>query len=210
MPMAAVSIATLVIVLAVLWCGIRRLEFGSHASTAMSVMELLGIGLSVIELGWAGLGIFVGANVIAMLIWSVVLASRKQSRLTYASTLSGESRDAMYNLVARLRSQKELRNYEPITVADLIVLLADRNRTPEQIESMAVPIAMLKTIHNVPFDWLVDWFDQIMRLSGESDPMKVGDMIHNTTTNSPMSFREAMDAFVTVYGGDTTRIATAA
>jgi len=75
---------------------------------------------------------------------------------------------------------------------------------------MAVPIAMSKTIHDVPFDWLVDRFDQIMCLSGETDPVKVADIIHDTTTNSPMSFREALDAFVAVYGGDTTTIATAA
>ena len=74
--MTALSIATLLIVLTVLWSGIRRLEFGSLAGTAMSVMELLGIALSVLELGWLGLAIFVSANVTAMLIWSVVLASR--------------------------------------------------------------------------------------------------------------------------------------
>jgi hypothetical protein len=59
---------------------------------------------------WVGLGVFVGTNVIAMLIWSVVLASRKQTKLTYASTLSGESREAMYDLAGRLRSRRELRN----------------------------------------------------------------------------------------------------
>jgi hypothetical protein len=90
------------------------------------------------------------------------------------------------------------------------VLLADRNRNAEQIESIGVPIAMLKTIHDVPFDWLVDRFDQIMRLSGETDPTKVADIVHNTTTNAPMSFREALDAFVAAYGGDTTTIARAA
>lgn len=208
--MTVVSIATLVTVLAALWSGIRRFEFGSIANTAMSVTELLGIGLSVGELGWLGLGLFVVTNVLAMLIWSVVLASRKQTKLTYASTLSGDSQQAMSDLAERMGSRSELRNYGPIAIADLIVLLADRNRGAEQIESMAAPIAMLKTIHDVPFDWLVDHFDQIMRLSGETDPMNVAEIIHNTTTNSPMSFREALDAFVIVYGGDTTPIATAA
>lgn len=40
--------------------------------------------------------------------------------------------------------------------------------------------------------------------------MKVADIVHNMTINSPMSFREALDAVVAVYGGDTTAIATAA
>jgi hypothetical protein len=207
---AIVSLATLVVVLAVLWSGIRQLEFGSLASTAMSVLELFGIVLSVAGLGWLGLGVFGCTNVVAILIWCVILASRKQTRLTYASTLSGEPREAIYELAERLRKRQELRNYGPIAIADLIVLLADRNRAVEEIESMSVPIGMLKTIHDVPFDWLVDRFDQIMRFSGETDPVKVADIVHNTTTNSPMSFREALDAFVAVYGGDTTTIASAA
>jgi hypothetical protein len=205
-----VSIVALLASLAVLWAGIRRFEFGSFTRTVLSMLELLGIAVSVISLGWVGLGLFVGANVIAILVWSVVLASRQQTKLTYASTLCGESRDAMYALARRLRSRHELRNYGPIAIADLIVRLADRNRTTNEIESMAVPIAMLKTIHDVPLDWLVDRFDQIMRLSGETDPINVADIVHNTTRHSPMSFREALDALVAVYGGDITTVATAA
>ena len=208
--MTVVSIAALLTSLTLLWGGIRRLEFGSLGGTVLSILEFLGIAVSVVSLGWAGLGMFVGANLIAILVWSVVLASRQQTKLTYASTLCGESRDSLYGLARRLRSRRELGNYGPIVIADLIVRLADRNRRLDEIESMAVPIAMLKTIHDVPLDWLVDRFDQIMRLSGETDPMKVADIVHNTTTHSPMSFREAIDALVIVYGGDTTTIATAA
>jgi hypothetical protein len=108
---AIVSIVTLLTVLAVLWSGIRHLEFGSLASTAMSVLELLGIVLSVVGLGWLGLGVFVGANSVAILIWCVILASRKQTRLTYASTLSGEPTEQMYELAGRLRNHHELRSY---------------------------------------------------------------------------------------------------
>lgn len=208
--MTIISIVTLVVVLALLWSGIRKLEFGSLASTSMSVLELLGIGLSVIGLGWLGLGLFASANGVAILSWCVILASRQQTKLTYAATLSGEPRETMYDLARRLRRRQELRSYGPLAIADLIVLLADRNRTVEEIDAMSVPIGMLKTIHSVPFDWLVDRFDQIMQISGEADPMKVADIVHNTTTDSPMSFREALDAFVAVYGGDITTIAMAA
>jgi hypothetical protein len=208
--MTVVSIVALLASLAVLWAGVRRLEFGSFTRTVLFMLELLGIAVSVINLGWVGLGLFVGANVIAVLVWSVVLASRQQTKLTYASTLCGESRDAMYALARRLRSRQELRNYRPIAIADLIVRLADRYRTTNEIESMVVPIAMLKTIHDVPLDWLVDRFDQIMRFSGETDPIKVAEIVHNTTTHSPMSFREPLDALVAVYGGDITTVATAA
>jgi hypothetical protein len=69
---------------------------------------------------------------------------------------------------------------------------------------------MLVTIHDVPVDWLVDRFAQIVRLSGETEPIKVADIVHNTTTNSPLSFREALDAFVAVYGGETTTLGKAA
>lgn len=120
------------IVLAVLWSGIRRLEFGSLASTALSMLELLGIGLSVVGLGWVGLRLFGGTNVVALLIWCVGLASRKQAKLTYASTLSGESTEAMHELAERLCSRTELRNYGPIAIADLIVLLANRIALPSR------------------------------------------------------------------------------
>jgi hypothetical protein len=208
--MTVVSIVALFASLAVLWGGVRRFEFGSFTGTVMSIIELLGIAVSVVSLRWVGLVMFIGANVIAIATWSVILAVRQQTKLTYASTLCGETPGAMYGLAGRLRDRRELRNYGPIAIADLIVQLAGRNRSLEEIESMAVPIAMLKTIHDVPLDWLVDRLDQIMRLSGETDPNKVADIVHNTTTHSPMSFREALDALVAVYGGDTTAIATAA
>jgi len=203
-----VSILTLVVVLTVMWSGIRRLEFGSLATTAMSIMELLAVGLAIVGLGWRGLGIFIGSNIVAMLVWSVVLAARRQTKLVHASILARESKDTMYALADRLRNREEMRSYGPIAIADLLGMLADRDRSIVEIEAMAVPIAMLKTIHDVPFDWLVDRFDQIMRLSGESDPMRVADIVHNTTTNSPMTFREALDAFVTVYGGDITAMSS--
>ena len=201
-----VSLVTLVVVLIVLWSGIRRLEFGSLAATVMSVTELLAVALAIVGLGWWGLGIFIGSNIVAVLVWSVVLAARRQTKLVHASILAREPKDKMYALAERLRRRDEMRSYSPIAVADLLVLLADRNRSIAEIEAMAVPIAMLKTIHDVSLDWLVDRFDQIMRLSGESDPMQVADIVHNTTVNSPMTFREALDALVTVYGGDITTI----
>jgi hypothetical protein len=210
--MAAVSFVTVAILLAVLWSGIRRLgmKFGSRAGAALSVMELLGVALAVFVLGWGGLGAFVGANVIAVMICTVVLASRQQAKLAYASTLCGVPRKAMYRLAARLRRKEELRNYTQIAIADLIVLLANHHRTLKQIESMAVPIAMLKAIHEERLDWLVDRFDRIVRLSGVADPREVAGIVHNVTVNSPMSFRQALDAFVTVDGDDTATLADAA
>jgi hypothetical protein len=65
--MSLVSIAALMVSLAVLRCGTRRLVFGSFTGSVMSIVELLGIVVASVSLRWIGLGMFRGAS--AILHW---------------------------------------------------------------------------------------------------------------------------------------------
>lgn len=83
-------------------------------------------------------------------------------------------------------------------------MLAERNRSPAEIEDMAIPIGMLKTIHDASLPWLVESFDRLLRLANEpaSKSMEVSDTIQATTQNAVGTFKEVVDAFVIVYSGE--------
>jgi hypothetical protein len=200
----ALGIATLVASLALLWSGRRRLEFGSLPATVLTFLELLGLGLAVVSLGWWGVAAVGVVNIVAGLVWSVILAARVESRLVYAAIQAGESRETMKALAARLAQRKELKVLGPVERADLVQLLADRARTPGEIEEMAVPIGMLKTIHGSPLPWLVESFDRLLRLTNEpaSKAAEAADIIHATAQNSVCTFKEIVDAFMTFYSDE--------
>lgn len=92
----------------------------------------------------------------------------------------------------------------PIERAELIRLLADRNRKPVKIEQMAVPIGMLKTIQSAPLPWLVERFDRLVRLTNElpAKSAEVADTLHATGQNAAASFEEIVDSFVLFYSGE--------
>jgi hypothetical protein len=199
-----VGIAVLVVSLTLLWTRIRHLEFGSFLTTVLSLLELLALGIAIYSLGWWGLAALGIVNVIAVLIWSVVLASRVETKLVYAGIQADESKEAMKGLATRLAKQKELKVLGPVQRAELVRLLADRNRTIPEIEDMAAPIGMLKTIHDAPLGWLVARFDSILRGAGEpaSKASEAASIIHGTAVNAAASFKEIVDGFSTIYTGD--------
>ncbi len=200
----AISIATLVASLALLLSGRRRLEFGSFPATALTFLELLGLGLAVVSLGWWGLGALGLVNIAAALVWSVVLAAKVEAKLVYAAIQARVSRADVKQLAARLGRTKELKVLGPTERAELIRLLADRNRQPDEIEQMAVPIGMLKTIHSAPLPWLVESFDRLLRLTNEpaSKSGELADILHATSQNAVASFKEIVDSFLLFYGGE--------
>jgi hypothetical protein len=200
----AVGLAVLAVSLALLWARVRHLEFGSFLATVVSLLELLALGIAVFSLGWPGLAVLGIVNVIAVLVWSVVLASRVETKLVYAGIQADESKETMKQLANRLAKQKELKVLGPVQRAELVRLLADRNRTIVEIEDMAAPIGMLKTIHDAPLDWLTERFDSILRGAGEpaSKASETASIIHGTAVNAAASFKEIVDAFSTFYTGD--------
>jgi len=80
----------LVLGLILLWTGRERFEFNSFQATLLSILEIVGVIVSVAALEWLGIGILVGVNVIAALVWSAILAAKKQSILVDASVQSNE------------------------------------------------------------------------------------------------------------------------
>ena len=200
----AVSIATLVASLVLLLSGRRRLEFGSFPATALTFLELLGLALAVVSLGWWGLGAVGIVNIIAVLVWSAVLAAKVESKLVYAAIQAGVSKSDMKQLAARLGHAKELKGLGPVERAELIRLLADRNRKPGEIEQMAGPIGMLETIHSAPLPWLVESFDRLLRLTNEppDKSTELADILQGTAQNAAASFKEIVDSFLLFYGGE--------
>ncbi len=83
-------IAALVLALGLvlLWTGRRRFEFNSFQATLLSILEFASFVISVVALGWLGVGILICVNVVAMAAWSVILAAKKQALLVDASVQS--------------------------------------------------------------------------------------------------------------------------
>ena len=196
-----VSIAVLIASLALLWSGWKRVEFSSLLTTVLSILELLGLGIAVFSLGWWGVVVLASVNVLAVLIWSVVLASRVETKLVYAGIQANESKETVKGLAQRLARQNELKVLGPVQRAELIRVLADRNRSVAEIEEMAVPIGMLKTIHSAPLAWLAESFDAILRGAGEpaSKARETAETVHGTAVNAAATFKEIVDALVAFY-----------
>ena len=132
------------------------------------------------------------------------LAAKVEAKLVYAAIQAGVSKDDMKQLAARLGSTKELKVLGPVERAELIRLLADRNRKPAEIEQMAAPIGMLKTIHSVPLPWLVESFDRLLRLTNEpaDKSAEQADVLHATGQNAAASFEEIVDSLLLFYDGE--------
>src|SRR5688572_14205308 len=90
-----------------------------------------------------------------------------------------------------------------IEVAELISLLAQRARTPSEIEEMALPVALLWVVHRPDLGCLVERFDTLLRLYGEpaSESMRVADTLSAGTKASAATFTEMLDALVAAAGG---------
>jgi hypothetical protein len=194
---------TMVLSLALLWAGRKKLRFGSLVSTTLSVIELLALGILVVSLGWWGLIALAAVNAIAFAVYGIILAARVEERLVYASIQTDEPREAVEALAARLGKRPELANVGPVERAELIKLLSERARSVAEIEDMAVPIALLQVVHRPPWPWLVGHFDQLLRLAGEpaSEAMRMADVLSSATKHSAATFEEIVEAMVAAYTG---------
>ena len=194
-----IGISSLTLSLILLWSGRKKTEFTSFVTTLLTVTELAGLAFAVIALGWLGLAVFGAVNVIALLVWSVILASRVEAKLVYAGIQTGNSKESIQALADRIGDLPELASVAPTERAELIRLLAERGRSIPEIEAMAGPIGKLEVIHGGDLTWLVEQFDQILRLAGEpaSEAEEAAATIHSTTTNSAATFKEIVDALVT-------------
>ncbi len=190
--------------LILLWSGRQRLDFDSFQTTLLSILEIVGVVVSVVGLGWVGVGIFVLANVLAILTWSVILAVRKQSVLVGAvvrsTSMNREEADALWRWMNRHEAFGVLGAIER---AELIRALAGQARTPAEIRPMAIAISQLSVIFDCEAVWLAPRFDQLLRLYDENaaDSEKVADILTTATKNAAATFDDMLEAMIIAKGG---------
>lgn len=73
----AVGIIGILVGLALLWTGIKKLRTSTLQAALLSTLDIAVLVVSVVLLGWVGVSIFVAATVIAILAWSVYMAMQK-------------------------------------------------------------------------------------------------------------------------------------
>ncbi len=199
-----IGVAGLILTLIVLWAGWQRLEFNSFQKTLLSVFEVAVLIVSLVALGLLGIVIFVAVNVAAALLWSVILAAKKQSILVDASVqstdMSVEEADEIWHW---MKKQKAFAVMRPLRRGELIGALAGQARSPSEIRPMAVAVAQLSVIFDCDPIWLAPRFDQLLRLYGESaaDSEKVADTLVTGTKQSAASFEEMLEAAIVAGGG---------
>jgi hypothetical protein len=190
--------------LILLWSGRQHLDFDSFQTTLLSILEIVGIVVSVVGLGWVGVGIFVVANVLAILTWSAILAARKQAVLVGAVVLSTSmTRDEADDLWRWMNRHKAFGVLGAIERAELIRALAGQARTPAEIRPMATAIASLSVIFDCEAVWLAPRFDQLLRLydEGADDSEKAADILTVATKNSAATFNDMLEAMIIAKGG---------
>jgi hypothetical protein len=199
-----IGIVGLILTLIVLWTGWQQLEFDSFQKTLLSVFEVAVLIVSLVALGTLGIVIFVAVNVAAALLWSVILAAKKQSILVDASVqstdMSVEEADEIWHW---MKKQKAFAVMRPLRRGELIGALAGQARSPSEIRPMALAVAQLSVIFDCDPIWLAPRFDQLLRLYGESaaDSERVADTLVTGTKQSAASFEAMLEAAIVAGGG---------
>lgn len=134
---------------------------------------------------------------------SLRLALEQKSFLESAALELRRPLGAVEELLQRLQASHEaMQVLGPIDTARLIYLLARRDRTMQEIEAMALPIAMLLVVSQVPsLEELVKKFDSLLRLADEpaDRAMGVADTLTAATQASTTTFSEMLDALIAAY-----------
>lgn len=196
-----VQVLSLIVALAVLWTGLRQLQLNRIWSGALWILDLLVLGVSVYFLGALGLVLALIATVVGVAAWSVRLAMRKESLLVSAAIAAGVDRDTTFELHGRLKgSHRVFQQIGQIELARLLGLLAQRARTPAEMQQMALPIAMLWVVQECDLAWLVEHFDRLLRLYGKpaGNAMQVADKLTVATQRSAASFVEVVEGMCQV------------
>lgn len=182
--------------LVLLWTRRQRYEFNSFQATLLSILEIVSVFVSMIALGWLGVVILVGINIVAGLIWSAILAVKKQAILVEASVQSADmSVEEAGEIWEWMRKEKAFAVIRPLQCGELIRVLAEQARSPQEIRPMAVAVAQLSVIFDHDALWLAPRFDQLLRLydKSASDSEEVADLLVTSTKRSAASFERHAD-----------------
>ncbi len=201
----ALSVAGVLLSIALLWSGIRKWRFSTPLAASLSVIDLLALGLLLVSLGWWGLALFVAANGVAALTWGGVHATRIDSELTFAATQIDRPVEQVKEVHRELMRNGSLRAMGPRRLSRLVRRLAERARSPQDARAMAPPIGLLWLVHRPDLEWLVDQFDSLLRLYDEpaTEAMRVADVLTVAAQQSAATFSEVVIATVSAAGGST-------
>jgi hypothetical protein len=104
-------------------------------------------------------------NIVAALIWSAILAVKKEAILVDASVQSADmSVEEVGEIWDWMRKEKAFAVIRPLQRGELIRVLAEQARSPQEIRPMAVAVAQLSVIFDHDALWLAPRFDQLLRL----------------------------------------------
>jgi len=158
----------------------------------------------MVALGWLGVVILVGINIVAGLIWSAILAVKKEAILVNASVQSADmSVEEVGEIWDWMRKEKAFAVIRPLQRGELIRVLAEQARSPQEIRPMAVAVAQLSVIFDHDALWLAPRFDQLLRLydKSASDSEEVADLLVTSTKRSAASFEDMLIAMIVAAGG---------
>lgn len=202
--LTSLSILTLVASLALLWTRAKKLGWSTPVGAALSLFEFLALAISIIQLGWIGLMIFVMVNIAGFLISGVVGAAQVDADMAAAAAHGGYEKVEMQAALSKLLADKRLTILGTKKRAKIVLALADRSRSPAEIQDMGSPIGMLYVIGEPrSIEWLVERFDSIMRLYGHcsEEAMDVADTLTASFQRSASTLEETIEALVVAGGG---------
>jgi hypothetical protein len=200
----ALTAAALAVGLVLLWTRRQRYEFNSFQATLLSILEIVSVFVSMVALGWLGVVILLGINIVAALIWSVILAVKNEAILVDASVQSADmSVEEAGEILDWMKKEKAFAVIRPLQRGELIRALAEQARSPHEIRPMAVAVAQLSVIFDHDVLWLAPRFDQLLRLydKSASDSEEVADLLVTSTKRSAATFEDMLIAMIVAAGG---------
>ena len=195
----ALQIISIVLCVSAFWVGIKKLTPSKIFHTTATLLDVAILIAGTVKLGWLGLGIVVGCNLLAILIYGGSLYIKKDSLLTDAAIQGNIAKDEIEFLYSTLpQLNKVFKFLSPIDRARMIALLCERNRSVREIESMITPIALIWFAQKISMDSLVPKFDQLLRLyrKAASESMEIADMLTSSTQHSAATFEEMLNAMI--------------
>ncbi len=196
-----VSLAGILVGVAGIWFGVKRIELSRYWKAVLSVCDLVLLVVGLTTLGKTGAVAFVLANILGAIGYGLSLAAEKEDILANAAAVSGSDMKSLAKLQSDLRQKhKVIRNLRPLDQSRLILYLSKRARGTNEIGAMAPHIAALWIINrpDIELPTLVEKFDQLLRLWNMpvEDSAKLADQLTVLAQRSPTSLDDLMDGLI--------------
>lgn len=194
----------LVLGVAVLWATGRGRRWASPLGALLTVLELITLALSLVQLGWLGLWLLLGAHIVALVGWSVAGALFVDQQVARAAAWSGTEKDEVRRIIKMLDQDDQLTLLGPRDRARLVSALTERARTLPEAEQMAPVVGLVWTLCDRPdIEWLAERFDSLLRVYDKpaAEAMEVADVITVSAQRSAATMWETIEALVVAGGG---------